>query len=78
MFHFNGPKQTTPSCPIDLAPDFNPSAAPNYRDGGKDCKENAKYNIPFFVERPGPKYEEWSTNAHEGRPGHHTQVNRRH
>lgn len=74
MFHFNGPKQTTPSCPIGLAPDFNPSAAPNYNDGGKDCKKSAKYNIPFFVERPGPKYEEWSTNAHEGRPGHHTQV----
>ena len=74
MFYFTGPKQTTPNCPITLAPDFNPSAGPNYESGGKECKKNAQYNIPFFLERPGPKYEEWSTNAHEGRPGHHTQV----
>ncbi|EDO42105.1 predicted protein [Nematostella vectensis] len=29
---------------------------------------------PVFSERPGPKFEEWSVNAHEARPGHHTQV----
>ena len=74
MFHFSGPKHTTPNCPIEMAPDFNPSAGANYNDGGKECKKNARYNVPFFSGRPGPKYEEWSTNSHEGRPGHHTQV----
>ncbi|XP_068722705.1 uncharacterized protein [Montipora capricornis] len=74
MFYFSGPKHTTPNCPIDFAPDFNPSTSANYGSAGKDCKQNAHYYIPFFLERPGPKYEEWSTSAHEGRPGHHTQV----
>lgn len=74
MFYFSGPKHTTPNCPIEMAPDFNPSAAANYEEAGKECKVNARYNIVFFTERPGPKYEEWSTSAHEGRPGHHTQV----
>lgn len=74
MFHFSGAKHTTPNCPIETAPDFNPSAGANYDDGGAQCKKNARYNVGFFSARPGPKYEEWSTNAHEGRPGHHTQV----
>ena len=74
MFHFSGVKHTTPNCPIQLSPDFNPSAGANFDDGGAQCKKNARYNVPFFSARPGPKYEEWSTNAHEGRPGHHTQV----
>ena len=74
MFHFSGAKHTTPNCPIQMYPDFNPSGGANYNDGGAQCKKNARYNVPFFSARPGPKYEEWSTNAHEGRPGHHTQV----
>jgi len=74
MFHFSGAKHTTPNCPIQMYPDFNPSGGANYDDGGAQCKNNARYNVPFFSARPGPKYEEWSTNAHEGRPGHHTQV----
>ena len=74
MFHFSGAKHTTPNCPIQMYPDFNPSSGPNYNDGGAQCKKNARYNVPFFSAKPGPKYEEWSTNAHEGRPGHHTQV----
>lgn len=74
MFHFSGAKHTTPNCPIQMYPDFNPSAGANYDDGGAQCKKNARYNVPFFSARPGPKYEEWSTNSHEGRPGHHTQV----
>lgn len=74
MFHFSGAKHTTPNCPIQLYPDFNPSGGANYEEAGAQCKKNARYNVPFFSARPGPKYEEWSTNAHEGRPGHHTQV----
>lgn len=74
MFHFSGVKHTTPNCPIEMALDFNPSGGASYWGGDKDCTSNAQYYIPFFSGRPGPKYEEWSTNAHEGRPGHHTQV----
>ena len=75
MFHFSGSKYTTPNCPVDLAPNFNPSSgAQSYGRSTKDCSRNSYYNIPFFLDRPGPKYEEWSVNAHEARPGHHTQV----
>lgn len=74
MFYFSGPKHTTPNCPVDLAPNFNPSSgAQSYRRSNKECTRNAYYNIPFFLDRP-KKYEEWSVNAHEARPGHHTQV----
>ena len=74
MFYFYGPKHTTPNCPVDLAPNFNPSSgAQSYRSSNKECTRNAYYNIPFFLDRP-KKYEEWSVNAHEARPGHHTQV----
>ena len=75
MFHFSGPKHTTPNCPVDLAPNFNPSSgAQSYSRSTKDCIRNSIYNIPFFLDRP-KKFEEWSVNAHEARPGHHTQVN---
>lgn len=68
MFHFSGPKHTTPNCPVDMAPNFNPSSgAQSYRHSTKDCRRNSLYNIPFFLNRPGPKYEEWSVNAHEAR-----------
>ncbi|KAL9986413.1 hypothetical protein ACROYT_G000558 [Oculina patagonica] len=75
MFHFTGRKHTTPNCPVDMAPDFNPSSGTqSYRPSTSNCSRRAYYNIPFFLERPGPKYNEWTVNAHEARPGHHTQV----
>lgn len=74
MFHFSGPKHTTPNCPVDLLPDFNPSrGAQSYLRSTKDCRRSSYYRIPFFLSRP-KTYEEWSVNAHEARPGHHTQV----
>ena len=74
FFHFSGPKHTTPNCPVDLAPNFNPSSgAQSYRRSDKECSRSSYYNIPFFLDRPRT-YEEWSVNAHEARPGHHTQV----
>lgn len=33
-----------------------------------------RYYIPFFLENMGPIFSEWSVNAHEARPGHHTQA----
>ncbi|XP_078369460.1 uncharacterized protein LOC144653347 isoform X2 [Oculina patagonica] len=75
MFHFTGDKATTPACPVDLRPDLNPSSgAQSYSRNNADCTNSAKYNIPFFLDNLGPRFQEWSVNAHEARPGHHTQV----
>lgn len=75
MFYFNGYKHTAPNCPVEMRPNLNPSSgAQSYRRSTSDCGRPSYYNIPFFLDRPGPKFEEWSVNAHEARPGHHTQV----
>lgn len=75
MFYFTGKKHSTPNCPLEIVPDFNPSAGvASYLKSDSKCSRNAKYFIPFFLERPGPRYMQWSVNAHEARPGHHTQV----
>ena len=75
MFYLTGQKQTTPNCPIELQPDLNPSsAAQSYMESDKKCSHAAQYTLPFFLNNAGPRYSEWSVNAHEARPGHHTQV----
>ena len=46
MFYFTGQKQTTPSCPVQLAPDFNPSSASQSYDNsaaGPTCAQNCRY-----------------------------------
>ena len=43
MFYFTGKQQTTPSCPVQLAPDFNPSsAAQSYMNSDAACSENCR------------------------------------
>ena len=75
LFHFTGTYRSTPSCPVELVPDFNPSsAAPTFRESDAECSSPSVYTIPFFLQRPGPKNEEWTINAHEATPGHYTQV----
>ena len=75
LFHFTGDKATTPICPVDMQPNLNPSSgAQSYQSAGADCTRSAKYNLPFFLANLGPRFSEWSVNAHEARPGHHTQV----
>ena len=75
LFHFTGLYQSTPNCPVDLLPNFNPSsAAPAFRESDPQCSRPSIYSIPFFLQRPGPKNEEWTINAHEASPGHYTQV----
>lgn len=75
MFFFTGQKHTTPNCPVTLAPDFNPSsAAQSYINSDPNCTRPCSYNVPFFLTNMGPSFSEWSVNAHEARPGHHTQV----
>jgi uncharacterized protein (DUF885 family) len=75
MFYFTGKKHTTPNCPVELHPDLNPSSgAQSYIESDNKCSRGAAYNIPFFLNNAGPRFSEWSVNAHEARPGHHTQV----
>ncbi|XP_068693503.1 uncharacterized protein [Montipora foliosa] len=75
LFHIGGEKTTTPSCPVDMRPNLNPSSgAQSYQRSDASCSKSAKYNIPFFLGNLGPRFSEWSVNAHEARPGHHTQV----
>lgn len=75
LFHFTGPYQSTPNCPVELVPNFNPStAAPTFTESDSECSRPSVYSIPFFLQRPGPRNEEWTINAHEARPGHYTQV----
>ena len=76
MFHFAGDKHSTPNCPIELRPDLNPSSGIQSYDGSDPmCLKPTHYNIPFFLDKLGPKFSEWSINSHESRPGHHIQVN---
>ena len=75
LFYFTGPYKSTPSCPVKIAIDFNPaSAVPFYQSSDAKCSRVAAYYMPFFLDKPGPKYETVSLAAHEARPGHHTQV----
>ena len=75
MFYFAGDKHSTPNCPVELRPDLNPSSGiQSYDASDSMCTKPAHYNIPFFLDRLGPRFSEWSVNAHEARPGHHIQV----
>ncbi|KAK3733245.1 hypothetical protein QZH41_011089, partial [Actinostola sp. cb2023] len=75
MFYFTGSKHTTPNCPITPVANFNPNmGVPSYRSNVPSCLGPARYQIPFFLSRPGPKFNQMSVNSHEARPGHHTQV----
>ena len=75
LFFFTGDYKTTPSCPIEMVPDFNPSsAAQSYSSSDASCTRPCSYYLPFFLENLGPKSSEYAINAHEARPGHHTQV----
>ena len=47
---------------------------PSYLESDATCEEPANYYIPFFKDNMGPKYEDYNTNYHEARPGHHLQV----
>jgi uncharacterized protein (DUF885 family) len=62
-------------CKVKVEFDFSP-ANPyhSYREGNVGCSHLAEISIPFFLERPGPKYEETTVMAHESYPGHHLEV----
>lgn len=77
MFYWPlGPRKTTPVCPVAIAMNFMPtSSAQTYTTSYRTCKKPAFFRMPFFLDRMGPKYSEWTTSAHEARPGHHLQHN---
>ena len=75
LFYHTGKKITVPNCPMEMSPDFNPSSgAQSFELSGPMCYKPSYYNLPFFLNNYGPKFAEWSVTAHEGWPGHHTQV----
>ncbi|KAJ7394051.1 hypothetical protein OS493_003724 [Desmophyllum pertusum] len=77
MFYFTGKHRSTPSCPVQLAANFNPgTGSQKYKSSNKDCTKPALYRLPFFMENLGPRYNAFSVAAHEARPGHHTQSQR--
>ena len=75
LFHENGAKKTVPVCPVAVVPWFHPySSFHSYSIGDKDCNVIATQGLPFFLERYGPKWTEYTTTGHEQLPGHHLEV----
>lgn len=74
-FYSSGPKKTIPVCGVDLYAWFQPSASYHlYGPGAKDCSWKGSQVLPFFMDRFGPKWTEYTTTAHEQMPGHHLEV----
>ena len=70
-----GDRVTLPNCPIEMYPHFNPSVGTMFfEESDESCSEPTRFKLPFFLERYGPKFQEWSVVAHETRPGHHSQA----
>ena len=66
---------TLPNCPIEIYPHFNPSRGTmQFVESDEQCSSPTEFRLPFFLERYGPKFQEWSVVAHETRPGHHLQA----
>ena len=48
LFYFNGDKATTPTCPVDLIPDLNPSfGTQSYYSSTPDCKKAQSIGFRF-------------------------------
>ena len=74
VFHFTGPMTSSPNCPIKITPHYNPSnGAMYFQQSDASCSVPAEFGLPFFLEKYGPMFQEWSVVGHEGRPGHHFQ-----
>ena len=58
-----------------MIPNLNPSRGfHTYTPSDADCTKSAKYNVPFFKDNLGPKFEEYGACSNLLRPGQHTQV----
>ncbi|XP_022779081.1 uncharacterized protein LOC111320683 isoform X1 [Stylophora pistillata] len=74
LFYFTGNKTTVPTCPVAMEISFVPlQPVQSYSSSTSSCRTPGKYNVPFFVDRMGPKYFEFTVNALEASPGHHLQ-----
>ena len=80
LFYFTGTKKTTPDCSVAVQPWFSPVASYHIYMPAVTSKcslANSFQGLPFFMEKFGPRYTEWTTTAHEQMPGHHLEVSRR-
>lgn len=74
-FYHTGHKISIPNCPLEINANFNPHvAAQSFKRSNAGCSWPASVNVPFFLDNFGPKFSDWTTVAHEGWPGHHTQI----
>lgn len=74
LFYFNGDRRTIPTCPDEPVISFSRYVGvAMHTPSVGDCRRTARYNLPFFVDRMGCKYMEWTTAVHEAVPGHHLQ-----
>lgn len=75
LFHRSSPKKTVPACPLEVIPEFHPFLSwHGYGVGSKDCKTKSTQTLPFFMDKFGPKWTEFTTTAHEQLPGHQLEV----
>ena len=74
VLHATGKYASTPRCPVRVSYTYNPSTEGAIYHHSEDCTEPSKLKLPFFLEKYGPKYEDWSLDGHEVRPGHHVNV----
>ena len=75
LFYRSGPKKTVPDCTVEVSAWFEPYASYHaYGPGSEDCIYKGRQVLPFFMDRFGPKWTEFTTTAHEQLPGHHLEV----
>ena len=69
-----GDKRTIPTCPDEPVINFAPSVGvATYTPSLGNCRFIAKYKLPFFVDKMGSEFMDWTTAVHESIPGHHLQ-----
>lgn len=75
LFYSSGRKKTVPACSLEVTADFHPFVSYHaYGVGSKDCTSKSKQYLPFFMDKFGPKWTEYTTTAHEQLPGHQLEV----
>ena len=75
LFYETGPKKTVPACPMEFVAWFQPYVSfHSYNPGDKDCDTKATQELPFFVNKFGPKWTEFTTTARQQLPGYHLEV----
>ena len=74
LFHVVGERRTVPACPVEPVINFSPSAGvATYTPSLSNCRFTGRYKLPFFVDKMGSEFMEWTITIHEGIPGHHLQ-----